>query len=236
MVKQSSHSIFLDPSQEKITGEGDKPLKIAAYSTAAGSLWDYGVQCDKIVGFWGPSTRGTYVTWHETQLGDVDTGCVEDITKSGIALDIDRISEVEPDILISNSYVDWDFSVDEDKLKQLDNPPPLLKMEVKNISALTLAQQYEQLVEELGYDPSPAAKHHCAAMEYSLEELRELGQRLQDRQIRVLAGFPRTDTIFLAHPTEDPVLNMLEQFGVPLIHVDVNTYSYFLLFSLLIFE
>lgn len=221
-----------DPSTT-ISGDGARPQRVAAYQTAAAALWDLGIRCNEgLLAYWGLARQAgehdRALTWHKQQLGDVDTQCTENWDTGSFGLEVNKAAQARPDLLLSLTYAGWDFSINETQLKDAygqDNPP-LLKVEVKNRTALDIAETFLDIVKQLGTGHSDFVSHHCSAMQFAINDTIAAAQDARQKGVSVLAGAFKNPNVdrnsFVASPVEDPFLSLLETLGVPLVHPDVN--------------
>ena len=83
----------------------------------------------------------------------------------------------------------------------------------------------QRLAIALGDPPNPDTVNHCHDFHDAMTMMQASAQRLQNEGIRVMTayiGSGQTQTMYLAQPTDDPVLIMLEELGVPMVHIEVT--------------
>merc|ERR1719271_1431627 len=83
----------------------------------------------------------------------------------------------------------------------------------------------QRLAIALGDPPNPDTVNHCHGFHDAMTLMQASAQRLQNEGIRVMTayiGSGQTQTMYLAQPTDDPVLIMLEELGVPMVHIEVT--------------
>jgi hypothetical protein len=173
------------------------------------------------------------LTWHETQIGDVDITRVEDFSiPDTLNLNTSRIAEAKPDLLLSVTYVGWDFTVNETELESKwqdmhGTSPPYVQVEVKNRTALDIAETFLQILQRTGHGYSDLVQHQCRAMQFAMNDTRDAASSARERGISILSGAFQAfegGSSAIASPTEDPFLSMLEVLGMPMIHPDINRF------------
>lgn len=85
-------------------------------------------------------------------------------------------------------------------------------------SMITLIRQWESLASALGATPPAQVEADKRAMCEAAATFRDAAKVAHERGVRVMAMYPRTDLFYLANPTGNSVLRMLEELGAPLLH------------------
>ncbi|PSL00910.1 iron complex transport system substrate-binding protein [Murinocardiopsis flavida] len=136
------------------SGDGDvavelpeRPTRVVAYSGVAAALWDYGFE---VVGVFGP-VKGTGDD-RAPQIGDVDTEKVEVLSETYGELGIERLAEVEPDLIVTHAYDDLLWYLPEDKTAQIEAVAPIAAIQVTGVESEKSLKKTADLAVALGVD------------------------------------------------------------------------------------
>ena len=96
-------------------------------------------------------------------------------------------------------------------------------------SMLEVIQQYEQLALALGINPPKSLQGQKERMYDAAANFQDVARTVANRGVRIMAAYlaPQGggdfgDSNYFANPTNDLVLRMLEELGLPLLHVNCN--------------
>lgn len=104
------------------------------------------------------------------------------------------------------------------------DPLPIIPMRVGGISYLEVIANFQRLATAIGGDghTNHDIAVYCQQLKTAIAELAASAKFMASNGVRALAVSMAPDTMYLAQPTHDPILIMLEQLGVPMVHVEVN--------------
>lgn len=85
-------------------------------------------------------------------------------------------------------------------------------------SMITLVKQWEDLALALGATQPAHVEADKKAMCDAATKFTAAAKVAHEKGVRVMAMYPRTDLFYLANPTGNSVLRMLEELGAPLLH------------------
>lgn len=156
------------------------------------------------------------------------------------AIDIEKVQALNADIVVDYAYCTRNASAcaadaplsgllsygngaellelpdsEGDKLK-------VIQIQVAGRSYIEVVESFQKLALAVGEKPNHDDLVHCEQFRTAMQAMQASAKRLWARKIRVLTASIYPTTMYLAQPTDDPILIMLEQLGVPMVHVTVN--------------
>lgn len=187
------------------------PSRVVAFSGAAAVLVDHGL-ADRIVGVFGDTSGGDTAL-----LGDLDLGAVTVLGDQWGQFDLERYAELEPDLLITDTYMDdnlWYIPDDNrDKILEL---APTIAIGVANKPLPVPIGRYTDLALALGADPEAerlrAAQQRFAAASQAVRDAVAARPGL-----RVLACSAAADAFYVSNPEVSADLSYLRVLGVDVV-------------------
>ena len=199
-----------------------------------------GVREDQLVGYFGADVS----TWSNICHAGLCMGAhfehMESINQPGerYKVDMDKLNALSPDIIVDAAYCHQP----EDCYKnattykgllayvQAEATQPLMestKWKVINIQVAARAYidvvgSFQNLAIAVGDPPNPDTVEHCHTFHAAMTAMHQGARRMWAEGIRVTTVAMAEEYIYAAQPTDDPILTMLEQLGVPMVHVNVN--------------
>jgi hypothetical protein len=236
--KRSWSGALSDPSA--------KP-KVVCHIDVCESLWEMGVREDQIVGYF----NGNPATWTGLCEGaHCKTGHFELIPFVGddgtLGLDMGKIDEVKPDMIVDVAYCGMDSNAPQDKAgcykenacelhsfkygsKNASETCRLIADKQMSYITVNVMQGYIEAVDSvqrlaitLGDLPNPDTVNYCKDFHEAMTAMQVTAEAMHGKGLRVTTMYLGGTTIYAAQPTDDPILIMLEELGVPMTHVTVT--------------
>lgn len=194
------------------------------------SLWSMGLRSDQLVGYFlsvSDLCHGIlcYQFHFETMTSVKGTGEHD--------IDLEKVRILQPDIIIDTAYMRnkrepeglLKLSPQFDQLTQLGIP--LIEIQVDQRDYMEVVDAMRSLAVALGGGPpNYDEERHCYMLHKAMEGMTSMGDYLRESGIRVLAASFSETHIYAAQPTSDPILIMLEQLGVPMMHVNAQLWEH----------
>jgi len=143
-------------------------------------------------------------------------------------IEVTKLEDLKPDLLIDYSYsseaADYDgllkYSPQLSEIQALG--VPMLDLQVAGKDFVEVVKTFQRLAIALGHEENHDLERHCEELQESMKSMRSLGSFFRGEGLRVLAASFTPTKIYAAQPTDDPILIMLENLGVPILHVNVT--------------
>eukprot|EP00977_Amphora_coffeiformis_P021724 scaffold9782_cov150-Amphora_coffeaeformis.AAC.3 len=145
--------------------------------------------------------------------------------------DLEIFRSLKPDYIVMHGYTGDLWGLEADTEKQVVNVigNPIIYIDVAQQencygkSMIEVIQQYHDLAVALGIDIPASVKDDQKALCKAAAQFQDAAQIAHTKGIRALAGYISTNqyrnaTSYLAYPSDDMVLRMFEELGMPLLH------------------
>jgi len=173
--------------------------------------------------------------WLDTKVTNLNPDC----EKPGgcYSFDVDILKEVNPDYVIFWGYNQSPFYFSDPTLiPNVTEAFETVYIEISQESGkgtvctgdvvngchgktmITLIKQWEALAVALGVELPASVEDDKEAMCEAATKFTASAKKAHERGVRVMAMFPKTDLFYIANPTGNAVLRMLEELGMPLMH------------------
>jgi len=195
-----------------------RPERIVAQTTAAASLWDYGV---RPIGIFGPSRTADGTP--DFQAGNLDLDAVESIGDYGM-LDLEKLIALQPDLYVDMAVSDeqlWYLTPEE--LPQVEAIVPTIGIALGQVSMLDSVRRFEELAGHLGADLN-APEIVAAKADFSAAETDLKNAIAEKPGLTVLVLSPTPDTIYVATPDYMTDLYYFRDLGLDVITPDADEY------------
>ena len=205
-----------------------------------------GVREDQLVGYFGFGADDV-TAWSNLCHGGLCMGVhfeqMESINLPGERhkVDLDKLNALSPDIIVDVAYCyqPEDCYKDADTYKggflayefvQAEATQPLTESTKRKVIHINVAARayidvvgsFQNLAIAVGDPPNPDTVEHCHTFHAAMTAMQQSARRMSAEGIRVTTVNVQATMIYAAQPTDDPILTMLEQLGVPMVHVNVN--------------
>jgi iron complex transport system substrate-binding protein len=197
------------------------PSQIVAQTTAAASLYDFGVE---IAGIYGPSKSADGVV--DFQAGNLDLDAIEvlgDYGSDSLEMDIEKFVTLDPDLVVDMViYEDtfW-YLVGDARARVEELGVPIVGIDMGTASLLQIIQRFEELAGALGADLNTpeiaAAKEMHAASEAALEAAIEAKPELS-----LVCISPTVETVWVASPRYMNDLRYFADLGLIVVDHDAD--------------
>ncbi|UGT54260.1 ABC transporter substrate-binding protein [Nocardia asteroides] len=200
---------------------GQTPGRVVAFTGSAGALVDYGVR-ERITGIFGEARSADL-------LGDLDPNSVTVIGDAWGQFDIEKYATLEPDLLVTDSYVPGRlWYVPDDNLAKIESANPnVVAVEIAGHRLPDIIARYRALAEALGGDTASPA---VAAAE---QRFAAASQAVRDAVaanpgVRVLAASASPELFYASDPRASADLSYFTELGVDVVVPDqVDPGGYF---------
>lgn len=159
--------------------------------------------------------------------------------------DMARLAEIDPDVIVMHGYRQsvWGFEANKTQIEEIVGRP-IVFIDVSlegpectegnenrcyGKSMVDVIEQVEELAMALGIDMLPSVQEDKKRMFAAAAEFQDVSAAVATRGVRVMAAYLSSqdgsdfgDVNYFANPVDDLVLRMLEELGLPLMHVDCN--------------
>ncbi|MBF6176284.1 ABC transporter substrate-binding protein [Nocardia blacklockiae] len=208
---------FTDDRGKTVRANGI-PSRVVAFTGAAATLADYGLQ-DRLAGVFGDVTAGNGA---KSELaGDLDTARLTVLGNAWGEFDVEKYASLESDLLITDMYVPdalW-YVPDESRSRIESINPNVAAISVAKRSLAVTLERYEQLAAALGADPAAPpvvrARERFAAAAQAVRDAAAAKPGL-----RVLAASASPDTFYVSDPRASADLSYFGELGVRLVVPD----------------
>jgi len=228
---------FNDGYRRVWSGHGKKPT-VVCHVDMCNSLWSMGVRQDQMIGYFG-GTPDQGVLCHAEFCMSAHFEYMKSVNADGgtsrYDIDMEVLEGLNPDIIVDVAYCynDPDCYKDGDVYKGLlgyskqiadirDGSWELINMRVSQRGYIEVVDSVQNLAIAMGDPPNPDAVDHCHKFRKAMDEMKATAKRLSDEGIRVTTISLTATMIYAAQPTDDSILLMLEELGVPMTHINVN--------------
>ena len=199
-----------------------------------------GVREDQLVGYFGADVSRWSNICHAGLCMGAHFEHMESINQPGerYKVDMDKLNALSPDIIVDAAYCHQPEDCYKNATKyvgllayvQAEATQPLMestKWKVINIQVAARAYidvvgSFQNLAIAVGDPPNPDTVEHCHTFHAAMTAVHQGAKRMWAEGIRVTTVSMAATKIYAAQPTADPILTMLEQLGVPMVHVNVN--------------
>merc|ERR1719359_2022312 len=145
-------------------------------------------------------------------------------------IDVSKIQKLAPDVIVDYRYNpnaegyagSLKYAPQFGDLEALNIP--MIEIQVGNgkDGFLEIVETMQRLAIALAGPPNQDVERHCDMMHKAMNDMISVGKTMSANSIRVMAAAIEETRISAIEPTDDPILIMLEELGVPMIHVNVN--------------
>lgn len=222
---------FVDDSGTTFQGQGSTP-KIVCHVDVCESLWSMGVGADQLVGYFGHSGDTMYAMTdlcHGNLCMQAHFEQMESVDGSGsYAIDVSKVQSLNPDMIIDYAY----RPVSDTYNGLLGYSPQWNDLQATGINIIHVLVAHKGYVEVLetmerlataaGAGPNPDVAEHCSKLRQAMNAMTQTARTMWASGVRVLAASITSSMIYAADPTDDPILIMLEEVGVPMTHINVT--------------
>lgn len=213
---------FTDDRGEKISLDAE-PKRIIAQSSLAAGLADIGVE---VVGTFGPLKLPDGSP--DPQSAGLDLDKVVDVTGGGEfgGLDLEKVTELKPDLIITNMYVPPElWYINEATATKLEKLAPIAAVDFKGDSLVESLEDVQKLGVALGADlDSAEVTKGREDFDAASKRLEGVGADLGDRQIAVVSASP--ELYYVADPAQFPDVAYYQSLGLPVIEAKPAKDSY----------
>lgn len=191
------------------------PDRIVAFVGSAAALHDFGIECTAV---FGPTVDGDGEP--DVQAGDLDVEAVTVLGNAWGEFNVDRMVELDPEILVTNMFVDealW--YVPDDSLGQIERLADTIGITAAPTTLPAAIERYAELAAALGADPR--SEQVTADKERFEEAAESLRQAARDNPgLKVLACSASADLFYAAAPDSAADLSYFAELGVDIIVPD----------------
>ncbi|MFC5677568.1 ABC transporter substrate-binding protein [Aeromicrobium endophyticum] len=213
---------FTDGRGEKISLDS-APTRVVAQSSIAAALADLGVE---VVGTFGPLKLPDGSV--DPQAAGLDPATVTDVTGGGEygTLDLEKLAELEPDLVITNMYQKPElWYMNDDTAEKVDKVAPILAINYQGLDLVQTLDAVEKVAGRLGADLE-SAKAVTARQQFAdaSARLTALGRTMGDRT--VLPVSTTADLLYVGDPAQFPDIAYYRSIGLPMAEVTPAKDSY----------
>ena len=190
-----------------------RPERIVVVDDLAVSFLQYGLH--------PVGTFGTIPLSEDARFDDLDTTGVTEVGTDDGDVDLNRLGDLEPDLVVTTVYP-TDGTVDADDLgsgftsrtrqDQIGKIAPVLRVEWGG-KGLDAVRQVTRLAEALG-----AARTTVDAAERTFDTARAaLSDAADGRDLQVVSMYADADGVYVTRPADEPTLQLYDSLGVDLV-------------------
>lgn len=199
---------------------GQTPTRVVAFTGSAGALVDYGMR-EHVTGIFGEA-RSKHL------LGELDPNSVTVIGDAWGEFDIEKYATLEPDLLVTDSYVPGRlWYVPDDNLTTIESANPnVIAVEIAGQRLTDILARYRALAEALGADTASAAvaaaEQRFAAASAAVREA-----VAANPGVRVLTASASPELLYASDPRASADLSYFAELGVDFVvpdQVDLGGY------------
>eukprot|EP00971_Amphidinium_carterae_P249052 4943622-Amphidinium_carterae.1 len=222
---------YIDDMGQTFTGIGTKP-KIICHVDACESLWSMGVREDQLVGYFGHG--GDRMYWqdelcHGNHCMQAHFELMTSVDGAGwYDIDMAKINSLNADIMVDYAY----GPLSQTNFGILGYSPQLTDLMSHSIQIIHLivsgrgfvevVESVQRLAVAVGDAPNYDTADHCERMRTAMTQMSNMGRTMWANKVRVMAASFAADIVYAAQPTDDAILTMLYELGVPMTFINVT--------------
>jgi len=229
-----------EPYAREWSGDGDKPT-IVCHVDACGTLREMGVPASQLVGYFGADPGLMTSFCHGPDCSSIPFETMTSINNPGsrYTINIDALKTLNAGVIVDYAYC----HVEEDCTATLPSADykgllaysgaledlattgtPVINMIVASRGYAEIVDDFQNLAIALGDPPNFDLAQHCNDFDLAMQRMKSEARRLWALGMRVttISVASAGNMIYAAQPTDDPILVMLLEAGVPMTFIEVN--------------